>query len=250
MDFSSMKLEVGAPLLYNELSSWWRLFTPPEDYQEEAAFYTKLFMEKSALPSRTLLELGSGGGNNASFLKHDFQMTLIDLSEKMLEVSREMNPECEHIIGDMRTVRLNRLFDGVFIHDAVSYMKNEGDLYQTMTTAFLHCRPGGIALFAPDFIRETFQPSTSHGGIDGEGRGIRYLEWTHDPDKNDSSYIAEFAMLLHEDGKETQIRYDRHELGLFPRSTWLSLLEDAGFQAEIIAETFAGSGELFIGKKR
>ena len=250
MDFNSMKLQASAPLLYNELSSWWRLFTPTEDYREEASFYRNIFIEKSAFHPKTLLELGSGGGNNASFLKNDFQMTLVDLSNEMLEVSREQNPECEHIIGDMRNVRLNRLFDGVFIHDAVSYMKTEPELYQTMETAYAHCRPGGIALFAPDFIRETFQPSTSHGGINGDGRAIRYLEWTHDPDKNDSSYVAEFAILFREDGKETQFRYDYHELGLFPRSTWLSLLEDAGFQAEIIAETFAGSGELFIGKKR
>ncbi|MCU0646150.1 MAG: class I SAM-dependent methyltransferase [bacterium] len=165
------------PLLYTELSSWWLLFTPTEEYQEEAAFYTKLFVEKSASPPRTLLELGSGGGNNASFMKNNFQMTLVDRSEDMIQVSQNQNPKCEHIIGDMRTVRLNRLFDGVFIHDAVAYMKSEQDLYDAMRTAYVHCRVGGIALFAPDFVRETFQPSTSHGGIDGAGRGIRYLEF-------------------------------------------------------------------------
>jgi hypothetical protein len=182
-------------------------------------------------------------------MKNNFQMTLVDRSEDMIQVSQNQNPECEHIIGDMRTVRLNRIFDGVFIHDAVAYMKTEADLYHAMETAFLHCRSGGIALFAPDFVRETFQPSTSHGGIDGAGRGIRYLEWTHDPDINDSAYVAEFAILMHEAGKETEIRYDRHELGLFKRSTWLALLEKAGFQAEIVSATYAGGGELFIGKK-
>ena len=249
MDFSSMKLQASAPLLYTELSSWWRLFTPTEDYREEASFYRNVFIEKTACHPKTLLELGSGGGNNASFLKQDFQMTLVDLSEKMVDVSREINPECEHIIGDMRTVRLNRLFDGVFVHDAVSYMKTEPDLYLTMETAYLHCRPGGIALFAPDFVRESFQPSTSHGGIDGEGRGIRYLEWTYDPNTNDSTYIAEFAILMREEGKETEIRHDYHELGLFRRSTWITLLEKAGFQAEVISATFSGGGEMFIGKK-
>lgn len=238
------------PLLYKELSSWWLLFTPPEEYQEEAGFYSKLFMEKSASPPRTLLELGSGGGNNASFMKKNFHMTLVDLSENMIRVSQEQNPECEHILGDMRTVRLNRIFDGVFIHDAIAYMKTEADLYQTMETAFLHCRSGGIALFTPDYIRDTFQSSTSHGGIDGDGRGIRYLEWTYDPDINDSTYVAEFAILMHEDGKETEIRYDYHELGLFKRSTWLALLEKAGFKAEIVKATYSGGGEMFIGKKQ
>jgi hypothetical protein len=128
-------------------------------------------------------------------------------------------------------------------------MKTEADLYHVMETAFLHCRSGGIVLFAPDFIRDTFKPSTSHGGIDGDGRGIRYLEWTYDPNENDSTYVVEFAILMHEAGKETEIRYDRHELGLFKRSTWLALLEKAGFQAEIVSATYAGGGELFLGKK-
>ena len=169
-----MKKQKNIPLLYSELSSWWRLFSPPEEYEKEADFFKNIFIEKSASPLRALLELGSGGGNNASFLKKDFQMTLVDLSGNMLGVSREINHECEHIIGDMRNVRLNRGFDGVFIHDAVSYMKTEADLYHAMETVYVHCRSGGIALFAPDFIKETFQPSTSHGGIDGAGRGIRY----------------------------------------------------------------------------
>jgi hypothetical protein len=31
----------------------------------------------------------------------------------MLDVSRALNPECEHIEGDIRTVRLERSFDAV-----------------------------------------------------------------------------------------------------------------------------------------
>jgi hypothetical protein len=174
-------------------------------------------------------------------------MTLVDISTEMLKVSRTLNPECEHIVGDMRNVRLNRVFDGVFIQDAVMYMKSEDDLYRAMETAHVHCGTGGIALFAPDFIKETFQPSTSHGGIDGADRGIRYLEWCYDPDKNDSTYICEFAILLREKEKETQVRYDFHELGLFEHDTWLRLLNKAGFEAEIVPDSYGR--ELFLGKK-
>ena len=37
-----------------------------------------------------------------------FTLTLTDLSEGMLAQSRALNPEAEHIAGDMRTLRLNR----------------------------------------------------------------------------------------------------------------------------------------------
>ncbi len=93
--------------LYSDLASWWPLISAPEEYVEEAAFAASLLRTANP-PTRTVLELGSGGGNNAFHLKREFEMTLVDLSEEMLAVSRQLNPECEHIQGDMRTVRLGR----------------------------------------------------------------------------------------------------------------------------------------------
>lgn len=65
-----------------------------------------------------ILELGCGGSNNAYHLKGSYQMTLTDLSESMLAVSRQLNPECTHLQGDMRVLRLGMTFDAVFVHDA------------------------------------------------------------------------------------------------------------------------------------
>ena len=219
------------PKLYRELASWFHLLTGPEDYTEEAEIYRRLLTEPG--PVRTVLELGSGGGNNASHLKAHFELTLTDLSEDMLAVSRGLNPECEHIRGDMRTIRLGREFDAVFVHDAIDYVTSVPDLRAAMETAFVHCRPGGVALFVPDYVRETFKPRTDHGGHDGDRRGLRYLEWDWDPDPNDDTYVSDFAYLLrHEDGS-VEVEHDRHVCGLFARDRWLSLLAEVGFRAEI-----------------
>ena len=126
-----------------------------------------------------VLELGSGGGNNASHLKSSFTMTLVDRSPAMLDVSRALNPECEHIEGDMRDVRLGRTFDAVFVHDAIDYMMTEADLRGAMQTAFAHSRAGGVAVFVPDHTTETFEEDVDHGGDEGsDGRAVRYLFWT------------------------------------------------------------------------
>jgi hypothetical protein len=47
-------------------------------------------------------------------------MTLVEPSVGMLAVSRALNPDLEHVQGDMRTVRLGRHFDAVFVHDAIA----------------------------------------------------------------------------------------------------------------------------------
>lgn len=240
------------PRLYGDLSSWFPVLTAPEDYAEEAAFYRKTIFASCGSPPRTLLELGSGGGNNASHLKAYFVMTLVDLSPGMLAVSRSLNPECEHIQGDMRDIRLGRLFDAVFIHDAIAYMTTENDLRNAIETAYVHCKPGGVSLFAPDHVRETFRPGTKHGGHDVGEQGMRYLEWTWDPDPTDTTHITHFAYLLREDG-DVRCEYDRHVCGLFARGDWIRFITEAGFHARSIpfehSEIEPGSCEVFLGVK-
>lgn len=49
-----------------------------------------------------MLELGSGGGSNASFLKKRFEMVLVEPSAGMLAVSQALNREARHVLGHMR----------------------------------------------------------------------------------------------------------------------------------------------------
>ncbi|MGZ8785843.1 MAG: class I SAM-dependent methyltransferase [Acidimicrobiia bacterium] len=237
------------PRLYGELAKWWPLLSAPEDYAEEAAVYRDVLTSVAQFPVATVLELGSGGGNNASHLKAHFRVTLVDRSPAMLKVSRKLNPECEHRLGDMRTVRLGTEFDAVFVHDAVAYLTTLEELRATMRTAYEHCRPGGAALFVPDHLKDTFQSSTGHGGHDEDGRGMRYLEWTREPDADGTTYVTDFAYLLHDDTTGTSVLYDRHLCGLFGRDEWLRTLGEVGFEAGY-RETVLSDGEIlrmFVG---
>ena len=234
--------------MYNELATWWPLLSPPEEYAEEAAFFMQVLSEARLPASPSLLELGCGGGSNAFYLKKMFaEVTLTDLSPQMLAISRSLNPECEHLQGDMRTLRLGRAYDIVFIHDAIDYMTTSQDLASAIETAFVHGKPGGIALFVPDHVRETFQPSTDHGGNDGDGRALRYLEWTYDPDEDDTMYTTEYVYLLREGHESIRVEHEKHVCGLFPRAEWLKLLSDAGFQPEIVRDPF--QRDIFVTRK-
>jgi SAM-dependent methyltransferase len=78
---------------YTDLAPWWPLVSAPEEYEDEAAEAAR-HLRSAATPVHEVLELGSGGGNNAAHLKAWFALTLVDRSEAMLEVSRALNPEC------------------------------------------------------------------------------------------------------------------------------------------------------------
>jgi len=225
------------PLLYRDLVPWYRLLDPVADHADEAAAYAAALASAGAPAGGTLLELGAGAGGNASFIKRQFRCTLTDISPEMQALSRALNPECEHLAGDMRTLRLGRAFDAVLAHDAVCYMTTRADLAAAAATAFAHTRPGGAALFAPDYTRETFRDKSDlHAGDDG-ARSLRCLEWTWDPDPGDDSYVVEYAFLLR-DGGEVRAVHDRHVEGLFGRATWLEVLTDAGYRVDLVDRPF------------
>ena len=216
--------------LYRDLADWYPLLTPVSDYIEEAAFYRRLFETHCQHPPRTLLDLGSGGGHNVAHLKAAFTCILVDQEPAMLGISSRINPECEHVQGDMRSIRLGRVFDCVLVHDAVSYMTSRSDLASALVTAFTHTAPGGVALFQPDFVTETFEPGTEAGGSDGNGRRLRYLEWRWIPDGTSDRYVADMAYLMRDENGTVEVVHDRHVMGLFPRSLWLELIGTAGFE--------------------
>ena len=232
---------------------WWPVLSAPADYEEEADFYAARLVAACDRPPQHVLELGSGGGNNASHLKKHFRMTLVDPSAGMLAVSRALNPDLEHVQGDMRTVRLGREFDAVFVHDAVVYMTNEADVRRAIETARVHCRVGGAVLIAPDHVRETFRESTDHGGHDGPEKALRYLEWTWNPDPTDNTYTVDYVYLLRSLDGSISVEHDRHVEGLFSRRDWLTWLKEAGFDVRSIpfdhSELEAGTYEVFVATK-
>ena len=171
----------------------------------------------------------------------------------MLALSRRLNPECDHVEGDMRTIRLGRVFDAVLVHDAVVYMSTRTDLEGAIATAFAHTAPGGVALFQPDFVSETFEPGTETGGSDAGARALRYLEWRWAPDSQDDRYVTDMAYVLRDEGGAVEVVHDRHVMGLFSRALWLSLIEAAGFGPLAVSHP-GGSGSapghvVFLGLK-
>jgi trans-aconitate methyltransferase len=235
--------------MYSYLAEWWPLLSPPDEYIEEATFFLSLFDDAQVPHNATLLELGSGGGSNAFHLRHRFaHLTLTDLAPEMLAISEALNPECEHLLGDMLTMRLGRTFDVVFVHDAIDYMTTADDLARAVETAAIHCKPGSIALFVPDYTAETFEPYTDHDGQDGTGRALRYMEWTFDPDPADSQYTTEYVFVLRRDALPVEVIHETHIGGLFPRALWVELLTCAGFSVTTVQDGY--ERDLFLCRKR
>jgi SAM-dependent methyltransferase len=236
-----------AEQLYDSLADWWPVISPLSEYAEEAALYVEMIRGAARRPVREVLELGSGGGNNASHMKHAFALTLVEPSDRMRELSLALNPECEHVPGDMRTVRLGRAFDAVFVHDAMMYMTTEDDLRAALATVAAHLAPGGAfgarrrgARGAGRDERDVLEAAEHGGGEDASGRRARYLQWTLLPDLSGTLFETHYAFLLREPDGTVRAAHDIHCEGLFPRATWLRLFGEVGLAAELAARKIEG----------
>ena len=223
-------------VFYKNLAEWWPVISPVSDYESECAEIRRV-LESRRPRARTLLELGSGGGHVAFHLKGGFDCTLTDLSPAMLDVSRRLNPGCLHIQGDMRNLDLDRRFDIVLAHDAIAYMTTEADLRAAFATAHRHLAPGGLALFIPDDVVETFEPGESDlfGGETPDGRSARALEWCGGL-AADGTTTVHYAFLLKDAAGRVITAGETHHVGVFARADWERWLEAEGFSVETLVE--------------
>jgi ubiquinone/menaquinone biosynthesis C-methylase UbiE len=218
--------------LYDEFAHLYPLISGPEAYAREAKVWKEILRAKLGPGRHKIVEMGVGGGFNLSHFAFEFDCTALDLSEKMLENSRKLNPGVPHMVGDMRTVRLNKTFDAVLIHDAICYMLTEDDLRATFATASAHLNPGGVFLCAPDYFKETFVDGMVRHNTLSDGRvKLTHLEFEYDSDPNDTVNELVLFYLIREGGN-LHIEQDFHTLGLFPIQTWLDLLDEAGFNVD------------------
>jgi SAM-dependent methyltransferase len=214
-------------LAYNDLAWTEHIIAPPDEYAKETEPLINAIKEHSVNEVKTLLHLGCGAGSNDYVFKRYYRVIGIDISEKMLEIARDLNPEVVYHHGDMRTIELGELFDAVVAPESIDYMRTEDELYSAMMTAQKHLKPGGLFLVvantAERFRQNNFVYSGSRDDIE-----ITLFENNYIPPYPGTTYEATLVYLIRRIGK-LEIYHDRHILGLFKLETWLDLLKKAGF---------------------
>jgi len=234
--------------MYADLAWLFPIITPVEHYLDEAAEFVQAIQRHAQRPVRTLLNLGTGAGHNDHYLRRYFQVTGLDISETMLALARQLNPDVEYIVGDMRSADLPRRFDAVILADAASYLLSEADLQAAFLTAFRHLEPGGVFCTYAEETRERFVQNDTYTSTHRSGEvEVALVENFYDADPGDSLFEMTFVFLIRQQGR-LRIEVDQHDAGLFPVETWRRLLAESGFQ--VYEHIFAdGDCPFFTGVK-
>ena len=216
--------------LYGELAWLWPVISPPGDYANEADEVAILLRRHGRREIHKVLDLGCGGGHIDCGLKRHFAIVGVDLSEAMLALARELNPEVAYLRGDLRAPPMDELFDAVYLGDSVNYMLSERDLRQAFQAAHDRLAPGGVFFTIAEETRERFTSPRAHISHHDVGHiHVTFVQDFHDPDINDTTYELTLLFLIHK-GDELTVEVDRHRGGLFPLATWQSTAAEVGFE--------------------
>ena len=96
----------------------------------------------------SLLDIGCGNGRLLASLSASVpECWGVDLVQANIDYARSRAEACVLGVGDMRTVRLGRIFDAVTcLGNALSYMLADADLDQAVATFAAHAHPGSLLI--------------------------------------------------------------------------------------------------------
>lgn len=138
-----------------DYARYYNLLYKDKDYAGEAQYVHDL-IQKYKPGAKTILNLGCGtGSHDFELAKLGYDVTGIDLSPEMLAVANKrfstqkaQIANLTFIQGDIRTARLNKMFDVVIsLFHVMSYQTTHDDLQAAIYTAKTHLNAGGLFLF-------------------------------------------------------------------------------------------------------
>jgi predicted TPR repeat methyltransferase len=105
-------------------------------------------VQKHHPEASTVLELACGTGSVLKQLDSDYEVSGVDLSEKMLEIAARKVPRARLIRADMTRVVLDERFDVVLcVYDSINHLLKFGQWEAVFERAHAHLEEGGIFVF-------------------------------------------------------------------------------------------------------
>jgi predicted TPR repeat methyltransferase len=105
-------------------------------------------MQKHHPEATTVLELACGTGSVLKQLDSDYEVTGVDLSERMLEIAARKVPRARLIRADMTRVALDERFDVVLcVYDSINHLLKFGQWEAVFDRAHMHLEDGGLFIF-------------------------------------------------------------------------------------------------------
>lgn len=223
------------------------LYVNDKEYSLEAAKVKELLTKHGVHLQADLLVLACGTGGHIPYLKDDYHVSGLDLSEDMLALARKKFPDLRFYSGDLIDFELAMDFDAIVcMYGSIGFVKTVANLRSSMERIATHLRPNGLALITPWSTVEDFKDFIVVDAADRPDLKIARMEQVRL--KEPKIVEVTFHHLL---GKNNDVTYHKQsmEIGIFSRQEYLSAMTDTGLK---VVEEYTGTdvrGGAYIGKR-
>lgn len=118
-----------------------------KNYIKESKYIITL-LKKNKVIKKNILEFGLGTGGHAKYLlSKNYNLVGIDKSPDMLRIAKKI-PKLKCILGDIRSIRLNKKFDAILsLFHVINYMLTSSDINNFFKNAKAHLGTNGLLIF-------------------------------------------------------------------------------------------------------
>lgn len=214
---------------FNEIADYYDdMYVNQKDYRKETDEVDRIIQNYGKTDGNTLLDIAWGTGEQASYLSNKYDVKGIDLSEKMLKISRVKAPYAKFIQGDMFNFNLNRQFDtAINLYGSIGFAKNIEQLEAGVKCTYEHLKTNGIFILTPWGTKEIFQE-----GLVSKSKNFNNVSFCRMESVKRISDNKIKVEMYHLIGKQLEIKQFHYTqiVTLFSEQEYISCLEKVGFK--------------------
>jgi len=232
---------------YTKLAKYYDNMYAWVDYEGNSRKLHDIIQEHKISDSNRWLDVACGTGTHIMHLMDKYDAMGFDLSSEMLSIAKKKCPDIKFVQGNMISMDIGQKFDVITcLFGSIGYLTLEDELAQAISTFSKHTNHGGVIIIEPMFTKETVRDG-SMGLISLDLPEIKIARANRSRREGDMVYL-DFHFLVTTSKNGTEHFVDPSPMAAFPRSTFLSLMEESGLSAKFVEPGLMKEG-LFIGVK-
>ena len=229
--------------MHKEFANIYDVFMENVNYDKWYEYLRKYIKTKG-----TVLDLGCGTGEFlVRFLKDGFDCTGVDISEVMLDISRDKTKEFKNVSfynEDMRDFRTENKVDYIISNfDTVNYFSSYSDLEKFLYNSYENLNENGILMF--DVVTEEVFDEMFENGIFLDEKENYTTIWKYE--KTEENYIINIKLFIREKENIFKKYEEVHVKTIFDLEETANLAIDTGFEIiDIKSEDSFGENRFFF----
>ena len=139
-------MENKEKIFAEEYTKYYDLLNSDKNYGQECTFLEEIFEKYSGSKIKNILNLGCGTGlHDKELVLKGYDITGLDLSEKMIKIAKQRVPNAKFVVGDMSNFELNEKFDCIIcMFSSIGYLTENNQLAGFFKSVKKHLKEKGL----------------------------------------------------------------------------------------------------------